>query len=266
MLAKTSRAGKRFTDRCNPGPDRHHLTVVRSLAWIALASCGNDHRPDPIVDAPPEGTPIVAITSPRRNESYYVSQSIAVSWSVDDDGPVTCDVKATDGGASIEIATSVAVAASGSTSWSLAGVAPSESYTIEVRCTDTGVPPLIGAATSGAFAIAEAPQQVSFAAQVVPLLASCTSNQCHDATNPAQSLELTAGRAYAELVGPASTQCSSLQLVNPGQPNDSYLVAKLAGTGPCFQGTRMPKPPETVFTQAQLQTVRDWIANGAPNN
>ena len=76
---------------------------------------------------------------------------------------------------------------------------------------------------------------------------------------------LTAASSYAELVGVASRQCPTNQLVAANAPSESYLVIKMQGSGSCFKGTRMPKPPESV-SAAELQLVRDWIANGAPRN
>ena len=87
--------------------------------------------------------------------------------------------------------------------------------------------------------------------------------ECHDATLPAEDLALTAAESYGALVGQASSQCPSTKLVEPGAPEASYLVKKLQGSGECFIGSRMPKPPET-FSDAEIQLVRDWIFNGAP--
>jgi hypothetical protein len=61
-----------------------------------------------------------------------------------------------------------------------------------------------------------------------------------------------------------SIQCTELDLVKPGAPDQSYLVFKLQGSGSCFQGSRMPK--SAPLSTAEIQLVRDWIANGAPNN
>jgi hypothetical protein len=73
-------------------------------------------------------------------------------------------------------------------------------------------------------------------------------------------------RSFAELVNKPSTQCGAMKLVDPGAPERSYLVLKLAPTGTgCFQGTRMPKA-DSALTPDEIQRVRDWIANGAPNN
>jgi hypothetical protein len=53
--------------------------------------------------------------------------------------------------------------------------------------------------------------------------------------------------------------------VLPGQPDQSYLTFKLQGSGPCFSGVRMPRG-STALSATQMQLIRDWITNGAPNN
>ena len=50
-----------------------------------------------------------------------------------------------------------------------------------------------------------------------------------------------------------------------GQPDQSYLVWKLQGSGGCYSGSRMPKGA-SALSASNLQLIRDWIANGAPNN
>lgn len=82
---------------------------------------------------------------------------------------------------------------------------------------------------------------------------------------PQQGLDLTAARAYAAIVNVTASQCSSEKLIAPGAPDQSYLIAKLVGTGTCYTGSRMPKT-EPAFSAAQIQLFRDWTANGAPNN
>jgi hypothetical protein len=239
---------------------------MRCLVLLGLVGCGTDRVPA-LFDAPPPGTPLVTVTAPRLNEAFYATQAITIEWSaIDDDASLVCAVRASDGTAMHVIATDVAAApgTAASATWTPAGVAPSASYRAEVTCTDPGG--LIGSDVSGTFAITEPPQPVDYATQVQPILtASCTSAQCHDATNPQEALDLTAANAYAELVGVASRQCPTNLLVEPNTPSESYLVIKLQGAGSCFKGTRMPKPPESI-SAAELQLVRDWIANGAPRN
>jgi hypothetical protein len=108
---------------------------------------------------------------------------------------------------------------------------------------------------------------VSFASEVQPILTtSCTYSLCHDRESPAATLNLEAGAAYGSLVGVnAMDSCTSWKRVAPGQPDASYIVMKLAGSGACFANLRMPKN-EPALSAAQQQLIRDWIANGAPNN
>jgi hypothetical protein len=105
---------------------------------------------------------------------------------------------------------------------------------------------------------------VSFSAQIQPIFeASCIDATCHDAVGPARGLALTsAAVSLAELVGVASSQCPSVDLVDPGSPDTSYLVWKLEGAGDCFVGRQMPRndPP---LSDDQIALVRGWIAQGA---
>ena len=74
---------------------------------------------------------------------------------------------------------------------------------------------------------------------------------------------LTAGRAYANIVGVSSVEMPQLQRVMPGDPSNSYLYRKITGAG--ITGDRMPlnQPP---LSEAQIALVRDWIRRGAPND
>lgn len=70
--------------------------------------------------------------------------------------------------------------------------------------------------------------------------------------------------SYAALVGVASIQQPALQRVEPGNPDDSYLVRKLEG-GPGITGTQMPQGGP-FLDQATIDEIRQWISDGAPNN
>jgi hypothetical protein len=69
--------------------------------------------------------------------------------------------------------------------------------------------------------------------------------------------------SYAALVNVASLQVA-LDRVEPGNPDDSYLIRKLEG-GPGITGVRMPQGGP-FLDQATIDTIRQWIADGAPNN
>ncbi|MXY15866.1 MAG: hypothetical protein F4Y57_02375 [Acidobacteria bacterium] len=76
-------------------------------------------------------------------------------------------------------------------------------------------------------------------------------------------LDLTTGNAFANLVNVRSVQVA-LNLVTPNDAENSYLIHKIDGrTG--IVGDRMP-PDGPFLTTAQIDVIRQWINNGAPNN
>jgi hypothetical protein len=96
---------------------------------------------------------------------------------------------------------------------------------------------------------------------------SCAFSQCHAGSNPPpppQGLNLSAGQAYANLVGVPSQEQPSLNRIEPGDPDNSYLYLKITGD-PSISGQRMPLTGGPL-SDAQIQLVRDWILDGAPNN
>ncbi len=86
---------------------------------------------------------------------------------------------------------------------------------------------------------------------------TCTS--CHGGATPQAGLNLEAASSYASLVGINSSQDPALQLVNPGNPDISYLVNKLEATAAV--GTVMP--PSGGIAQVDIDMVRQWITDGA---
>jgi hypothetical protein len=53
-------------------------------------------------------------------------------------------------------------------------------------------------------------------------------------------------------------------LVKPGAPASSYLMDKLLGANLCM-GSQMPKAGQSL-PSTQIDTIRNWICQGAPNN
>ncbi len=92
---------------------------------------------------------------------------------------------------------------------------------------------------------------------------SCALSGCHAGPNPQLGLDLTAGNARQSLVGVASVERPDLQRVNPGNPDDSYLVIKLEGTDSRLVGGRMPLNQSPLDSEL-IGIVREWIADGAP--
>jgi hypothetical protein len=92
---------------------------------------------------------------------------------------------------------------------------------------------------------------------------ACTG--CHNPQLRPAGLDLTAGVAYANLVGVASVERPALRRVAPGDPGNSYLIHKLEG-GPNIVGTRMPRGTGPFLTEGQILVIRRWIENGAAND
>lgn len=102
---------------------------------------------------------------------------------------------------------------------------------------------------------------------VQPTLASIQANvftpictECHTGSAAPQGLRLDAGVSYGMLVNVASTEVPSLLRVDPGNPDDSYLVQKLEGTASV--GERMPLGGP-YLSQMTINAIRQWITDGA---
>ncbi len=87
----------------------------------------------------------------------------------------------------------------------------------------------------------------------------CTA--CHVGAGAPRGLRLDEANSFALLVNVASSEVPGLLRVNPGDPDQSYLVQKIEGTAAV--GGRMPLggPP---LAQDRIDLVRNWIAAGAP--
>lgn len=76
-------------------------------------------------------------------------------------------------------------------------------------------------------------------------------------------MDLSPGVAYEQVVGVASSQQSGLARVEPGDPENSYLVRKLRGD-PGISGSPMPLIGSV--SEGARQLVIDWVRRGAPKD
>ena len=88
---------------------------------------------------------------------------------------------------------------------------------------------------------------------------SCALSGCHSGGEPTADLSLE-GDFAARIVGVASGQRPDLKLVDPGNPDDSYLLIKVRG-GDEIVSQQMP--PGRVLPAEQVEIIRAWIASGA---
>jgi hypothetical protein len=106
----------------------------------------------------------------------------------------------------------------------------------------------------------EGSAELSFAADVEPiLLASCS---CHTGSTPAAGLDLSEGNGLAALVEAPATG-ADLDLVAPGDPQNSYLLHKLDGTQADVGGAGARMPMGGSLPDDDVIVIEDWIDAGA---
>ena len=98
---------------------------------------------------------------------------------------------------------------------------------------------------------------------------SCANSVCHAAPANAGNLNLSYGLSYEGLVGgvpqnPAAA-AAGMKLVDPGNPENSFLLTKLMGPTAPEQGARMPFGGGVLHT-GKIDAVRTWIEAGAPQS
>ena len=94
----------------------------------------------------------------------------------------------------------------------------------------------------------------------------CAKSGCHaGSTGGQQGLILDAGVSYNLLVNHPATENSTLDRVEPGAPERSYLILKLRGD-PSISGERMPQDGPPYLSDEQIDAIAAWIRAGAPNN
>lgn len=88
---------------------------------------------------------------------------------------------------------------------------------------------------------------------------------CHNGRSAFVPLNLTPGVSYAALVNASSVERPGLLRVNPGNPDQSYLIHKLEGRSDIV-GARMPRGTGPFLSEGQILVIKRWIALGAQND
>lgn len=84
---------------------------------------------------------------------------------------------------------------------------------------------------------------------------------CHAGGSAPQGLHLDEANAYTMLVGVPSNEAPAVLRVDPGNPDNSYVIQKLEGHAAV--GARMPFGGP-YLDDATIAVIRQWITNGAP--
>ena len=88
---------------------------------------------------------------------------------------------------------------------------------------------------------------------------NCALSGCHSGGEPTADLSLE-GDFAARIIGVASGQRPDLKLVDPGNPDSSYLLIKVRGDDEIVS---QQMPPGKVLPAEQVEIIRAWIASGA---
>ena len=88
---------------------------------------------------------------------------------------------------------------------------------------------------------------------------SCAISGCHSGGDPAADLSLE-GDFATRIVGVDSGQRPDFKLVDPGNPDESYLLLKVRGDDEIIS---QQMPPGTPLPAEQMEIIRAWIASGA---
>lgn len=86
---------------------------------------------------------------------------------------------------------------------------------------------------------------------------------CHAGSAAPQGLILSENFSYDAIVNIQSNQQTNLDLVEPGQPEESYLIHKIRGDAG-ITGGQMPRNGPPFLDESQIQTIVDWVSAGAP--
>jgi hypothetical protein len=169
-----------------------------------------------------------------------------------------------------------ATSAPGATSITLTGLTPNATLFFVVRARD-----LDGNHDANTVEVSFT-TNVSFSQNVQPILTTdCGVVGCHVPGNPTGGLILAPGFAYGQTVSVLAGEGhglldggGSMAYINPGDPLTSYLNVKInAPLIGAYQdagfhvGTQMPAPSTgSTLTQGELDTIGNWIAQGAGMN
>ena len=93
---------------------------------------------------------------------------------------------------------------------------------------------------------------------------TCALSGCHLGDNVPSGLNLTAGQSWDNLVNVQSGGVPGIDRVEPGDPDNSYLVMKLEGASGIV-GQRMPLGGNPLSSD-QIGAIREWIEAGAEDN
>jgi hypothetical protein len=133
---------------------------------------------------------------------------------------------------------------------------------------DQGLPPIPPCVDTSSMAAASLePTLTNVSANL--LVPACSFSSCHGTGGEAGGLNFE-GDLHAKLLGHTVTGNSDLPLIDPGNPEGSWLYQRIAKCEPMDQDgnlvTHMPLNAPFLLDPGVIATVREWIAAGALDN
>ena len=105
-------------------------------------------------------------------------------------------------------------------------------------------------------------ERISYATHLEALVvAHCLG--CHESEEAKAKLVLDPGVGYGRLVGPRSVQVPEMALVEPGDPERSYLWLKLQHAAEKGKGMPRTLTGAKKLRESELDLYRRWIEGGA---
>ena len=96
---------------------------------------------------------------------------------------------------------------------------------------------------------------------------SCANSACHAPPQNSADLNLTYGQSYQDLINRvprnAAAAAAGMKLIDPGNPDNSFLLTKLMGPEAPELGGRMPFGMGQLH-KGKINAIRTWITAGAP--
>jgi hypothetical protein len=131
---------------------------------------------------------------------------------------------------------------------------------------DTGIPPVPACVDHDpAVAPSLEPTLTNVAAAVFQQ--SCMFNACHGSSGQAAGLNLQSPTLHAELLGHEVLGNVGASLVEPGDPEGSWLYEIMASCTPeGGSGNHMPLNAPVLLEDRSVALIREWIADGALDN
>ena len=240
------------------GAHNQPLTTLYFAAGIAFGANGLYGRIDLGAKPPDVVAPTVSITSPAANAT--VSGTVTISINAADNIGVK-SARFFAGTAQIGLAS----AAPFSIEWNTTAVADG-SAALTAQVTDAAGNVGTSAAVTVTVSNAAAPPPTVTLSQLQTAIFTPRCSGCHTGfgTSLPGVQNLTAGNTFTSVVNVSSIEQPSLKRVAPGDPDHSYLIQKIEGAAG-ISGARMPFGGP-FLTQAEIDQVRAWVAQGALNN